>query len=139
MFCLFDADKFKHINDTFGHQTGDKVLIAIADCMRWSFKEDDVIFRLGGDEFGVYVLGVTRRDEGEELVNRFFAAVEKLSLPEMKGEKFHLSMGAAFYTGKKKEAFLHLYRRADSGCYISKGKYGSQCTFVDVAEAASEP
>ena len=58
MFCLLDVDKFKSINDSFGHTVGDKALIEIADCLRRSFTGSDVVMRLGGDEFAVYAVGV---------------------------------------------------------------------------------
>ena len=59
MFCLLDVDKFKLINDTFGHGVGDKVIIAIADCLKASFRKGDVVMRLGGDEYAVFADGIT--------------------------------------------------------------------------------
>ena len=64
MFCLMDADKFKSINDNFGHAVGDKVIIAIADCLRKSFRDSDVVFRLGGDEFAAYAMDVKDEEIG---------------------------------------------------------------------------
>ena len=55
LLCLLDCDKFKSINDTYGHAVGDKVLIAIADTLRKSCRDDDVVLRLGGDEFAVFI------------------------------------------------------------------------------------
>ncbi|MBR0148285.1 MAG: diguanylate cyclase, partial [Lachnospiraceae bacterium] len=54
MFMLLDVDKFKSINDTYGHAAGDKVLISIAECMRRAFRNNDVMMRLGGDEFAAF-------------------------------------------------------------------------------------
>ncbi len=52
------CDKFKSINDTYGHAVGDKVIIAIADTLRKSCRDDDVVLRLGGDEFAVFIPGM---------------------------------------------------------------------------------
>lgn len=48
LLCLLDCDKFKSINDTYGHAVGDKVIIAIADTLRKSCRDDDVVLRLAG-------------------------------------------------------------------------------------------
>ena len=54
MFCIFDVDNFKLINDNYGHINGDRVLTAVADCMRKASQTGDVLLRLGGDEFAVF-------------------------------------------------------------------------------------
>ena len=53
---LFDADHFKDINDTYGHETGDKVLQKIAETIRHNFRSDDYVCRVGGDEFVVFMV-----------------------------------------------------------------------------------
>ena len=55
LLCLIDCDKFKTINDTYGHSTGDKVIIAVAETMQKSCRDKDVVLRLGGDEFAVFM------------------------------------------------------------------------------------
>ena len=57
-FLLIDADKFKDINDTYGHETGDKVLCKVARVLRKQFRSDDYVFRIGGDEFVVLMVHV---------------------------------------------------------------------------------
>lgn len=61
LLCLLDCDKFKVINDTYGHATGDKVIIAIAENLRKSCRENDVILRLGGDEFAIFMPGMLKK------------------------------------------------------------------------------
>ena len=58
LLCLIDCDKFKSINDTYGHAVGDKVLIAIAETLQKVCRDKDVIFRLGGDEFAIFMPGI---------------------------------------------------------------------------------
>ena len=55
MFCLIDCDKFKSINDTYGHSVGDKVIIAVAEKLRKTCRDSDVVLRLGGDEFAIFM------------------------------------------------------------------------------------
>jgi diguanylate cyclase (GGDEF)-like protein len=57
---FLDLDKFKHINDNFGHAEGDKVLIAFAEKMKRVFRSSDAISRLGGDEFAVLLINATK-------------------------------------------------------------------------------
>ena len=129
MFVLFDVDKFKSINDTFGHETGDLVLIAIADKMKHSFREKDIIMRLGGDEFAAFVPGICNRGEGEPVVTRFIEAIENINIPEIEGRKIDISVGVAFYQTDDTYGFDELYKRADGCSYESKKTQGCTVTF----------
>ena len=68
--CLIDCDKFKSINDTFGHAVGDAVIVAIAATLQNSCRSDDIVMRLGGDEFAIFVPTVTEKASAES----FFCA-----------------------------------------------------------------
>lgn len=60
VFLLFDADRFKNINDSQGHQMGDDALVKIASVLRRNFRSDDYVCRIGGDEFVVLMVHVSR-------------------------------------------------------------------------------
>ncbi|SFB83519.1 sensor domain-containing diguanylate cyclase [Butyrivibrio sp. YAB3001] len=129
MFILFDADKFKSINDTFGHEAGDCVLIAIADCMKHSFRERDIVLRLGGDEFAVYAPLVYDKESARPIIERFMKAIDDINLPEINGRKICVSLGVAFYQQDDIFTFEELYKRADSCTYESKKVQGSFVTY----------
>jgi len=131
MFCLFDVDKFKSINDNYGHLTGDKVLIAIADCMKKVFRETDIILRLGGDEFAAFTIGITEKEIATNLINRFFAEIDQINIPELEGTKISVSLGATFILSNNALDFETAYKRADKGCYISKREEGNYFTFIE--------
>jgi diguanylate cyclase (GGDEF)-like protein len=66
---LIDLDNFKHYNDGHGHEAGDAVLVTFADALRWSARKDDAIFRIGGDEFLLMLVGADRA-EAEQVLDR---------------------------------------------------------------------
>ena len=129
MFCLLDADKFKSINDTFGHSVGDKVICAIASAMEKTFRGSDIVFRLGGDEFAAFSEGVSTQEIGEKIVDRLFDNINKIDIPELAGRKISLSVGASFYPATHEDSFEAMYKRADSGTYESKKQGGNTLTF----------
>ena len=71
---LLDLDGFKHVNDSFGHATGDDLLIRIADALRSGLRESDVLARIGGDEFAV-ILPDTNADGARAVAAKLIAAV----------------------------------------------------------------
>lgn len=84
-FCwlgVADIDKFKRINDTFGHLFGDEVLIRVAELMKKSFRGTDKLFRFGGEEF-VVLLRFVSADNAELVFERFRAAVEEHEFPQV--------------------------------------------------------
>ncbi len=129
MFCLMDADKFKSINDNYGHDVGDKVIKAIAECLKKIFRNIDVTMRLGGDEFAVYVVGVTDEVRGEIFIEDFFEEVNNIKIPELGNRKISVSLGAAFFLVDEKLSFAEIYKRADSAAYESKKTKGNFHTF----------
>ena len=98
LLCLLDCDRFKSINDTYGHAVGDKVIIAIADTLRRSCRDDDVVLRLGGDEFAVLYRGCLIKSGQKHFLTDFFKSIEHIDIAEMDGNHILLSLGAAFTT-----------------------------------------
>ncbi len=134
MFCLLDADKFKSINDTYGHGVGDKVIKEIANCMKKAFRNSDVTFRLGGDEFAAYAIGITDEEHAQIVTNRLFNLIDKIDIEELGDRKITLSLGAALFNVKDNCTFAELYKRADSAAYESKKVQGNCATFYKAGE-----
>ena len=129
MFILFDVDKFKYVNDNFGHDVGDKVLIAIADCMKRTFRNNDIVMRLGGDEFAAYASLVLSREGAEIIVDRLMKQIGRIKIPEMGDNRVDVSAGVAFYRPEDRFDFDELYKRADKCTYESKAHEGSYVTY----------
>ncbi len=126
---MFDVDKFKSINDTYGHDIGDKVIIAVAKMLSGAARKNDVVMRLGGDEFVCFLYGVSRECDVLAFSNRLFSMIENISVEEVPELKVSVSVGVAIYDGKEKIDFSELYRRADEKIYISKKSVGNHISF----------
>lgn len=125
MLCIMDVDMFKDINDDYGHSVGDKVIRGIANVLKHTFKDEDIIFRLGGDEYAVYVGGLEDAETGRTMVEKAFKEIEDMDIPELGDKKVCVSAGAAFFKEGNKDSFEELYKLADSGVYESKKVKGS--------------
>nr|AHF25605.1 diguanylate cyclase/phosphodiesterase with PAS/PAC sensor(s) [uncultured bacterium Contigcl_23] len=130
VFMELDIDHFKAINDTCGHQAGDSAIRAVAESMRNTFRSNDICMRLGGDEFGVFAVGIIREEMAAAIVYRLFEWLDKAEIPELQGEKFSVSVGAALHAGDQASCFDELYAQADSAMYISKKAAGNMLTLA---------
>ena len=130
-FFLLDADKFKSINDNYGHDVGDQVIIAIADSMKATFRDEDILMRLGGDEFAVYALGVCNKEAADRVIRRFFSVLETIDIPSLGDRPIYVSLGAAFWTSDCGWSFDELYKNADTRLYYSKEREGNSVTYYN--------
>jgi diguanylate cyclase (GGDEF)-like protein len=124
-----DIDNFKHINDEFGHSIGDKVIREVADVLKNTFRDRDIVFRLGGDEYAVYAFGIDNEELGETVIKRVFDEIEIFDIPELNGHKVSISVGAVIVDPAKNLNFEDAYRQADAGVYESKKVDGSAVSF----------
>lgn len=131
MFCLLDIDKFKSVNDNYGHAVGDKVIIAVANRLKNSFRDSDVVMRLGGDEFAVFAPGVVEKKAAVVIFNRFFKNIEALDIPELGDRRITVSLGAVFFKAECNMSFDELYHNADKSTYDSKKLPGNVYTFFN--------
>lgn len=129
MFCLFDVNKFKYVNDTFGHAAGDRVLVEIAKNMRRSFRTSDILIRLGGDEFVIFAPEIESKYVGAIVLDRFMSNIAEIDIPALNGHKISISLGAVIVTAN--EEFSQLYTKADSLMYDCKNKGGNAYKFYN--------
>ena len=129
-FTLFDIDDFKSINDTYGHDVGDKIIIEIANAIEKASHEEDIVFRLGGDEFAVYSPGIFSREEVKIIYENFVVRVKNMKIKEV-DRPITISIGTTFVNKDKKETFSTLYKRADTAMYESKKEEGFKITILD--------
>lgn len=118
-FFLIDIDNFKHINDIFGHAMGDDVLRLSADILKENIMPKDILFRLGGDEFGIYASGINTVSQAKQYAVRFIDAYNnrKQDVPYMR--KASLSIGAALVI-EDDTTFEEIYAKADKALYFVK-------------------
>ena len=121
---LFDVDVFKSVNDTFGHETGDKLLVRVAEAIRSQFRSQDYVCRIGGDEFAVIMVHTST--EVKDLINRKVERINEM-LATQKGSvpAVHISCGAAY--GHKIQDYEELFRQADAALYRVKTAGGKGC------------
>ena len=116
-YCLamFDIDHFKHVNDTFGHIYGDDVLLKFANLMRENFRENDELFRYGGEEF-VAILHNVDAIQAKIILEQFLTKVENFQFPHI--GKVTASIGVALI--RENELPAEAINRADSALYYAK-------------------
>lgn len=118
---FIDINKFKEINDTYGHDIGDKVLENIAAKMKNNLKEEDLVARLGGDEF---LIALSNLDSKEKIIKVAKRLVKKLNgLLVINEEKIEISVssGISFYPEDSSD-LEKLIKNADSAMYKAKRK-----------------
>ena len=95
---FLDSDRFKEINDNFGHAAGDAVLVAVAKRVRAQLREEDLVARLGGDEFAVLLTPLHKTEDAERIADKIIASMDApIVLPGDHQTLTSLSIGIAVY------------------------------------------
>lgn len=117
--AMIDIDRFKRINDTYGHDAGDEVLVGLADLIKYSFRDVDYCARLGGEEFAVCLYD-TPADIAIEIMSRVRQEVEALTIPLNNDHviKFTVSIGITQY--QVADTLKTIMKRADEALYEAK-------------------
>lgn len=123
---LFDADKFKVVNDTYGHEIGDRVLQKIAKILKQNFRLRDCVCRIGGDEFVVLMLGNDQTGQ-EQIVRKVSRINRELSHTDDKLPIVSLSAGIAY--GMHEKDWKTMFNHADQCMYQVKQAGGRGCRF----------
>lgn len=117
---FIDLDHFKQVNDTMGHQSGDEMIRSVANRLRSLVPKDELVARVGGDEFTLLISHISSQDEAEAFCNKLF---EMCRDPvDIKGR--HVPMGMSIGVAFDADGSLgreELIRRADVALYWAKG------------------
>ena len=118
-FMIMDIDNFKHINDTYGHIVGDNILKMFADLLKANTRADDVVCRMGGDDFSVFLTDMTDRQDvagkAQDILDMFSENLKKMDM-EMATS---VSIGIAVFPNDGK-SFDVLFNNADKSLYYVK-------------------
>lgn len=132
-FVQFDIDRFKQINDFMGHVAGDLALQEIARQMRKLFRDDDILVRMGGDEFVIFL---TKFGSKKGLIKRLEQFVQSIRGDFKFEEKIYplaISIGVAIYPNDG-TSFQSLYENADVALYRAKRSGGNKVEFFSQEE-----
>lgn len=124
-----DIDRFKAINDQFGHAAGDRALLSVASCLLSAVRSEDTVARLGGDEFALILHTVRRREDVRRTCEQVLGALGETHADNRYPSPIRASIGVSLYPddGDTIEA---LQQKADSAMYAAKAAGGNQLLFA---------
>jgi diguanylate cyclase (GGDEF)-like protein len=131
---IFDADRFKKLNDTWGHAAGDAVLQATARALAAQLRGDDVLARYGGEEF-ILFLPATPEAEALAIADRMRAAVQATTTATPIRATVSAGLAVCPETGTP---LAHLIRKADTALYAAKAAGRNVCRVSGEAEKGVE-
>jgi len=114
MFLLIDIDNFKRINDTYGHQVGDKILVQIAVQLKETIGSRGICARWGGEEMSVYVPNIDEK-EALELASTIVEVIPSTTDPQVT-----ISAGLITWDERDRPAFQSVFLHADTALYEAK-------------------
>ncbi len=117
---FLDSDRFKYINDTFGHASGDQVLVTIAARIKQQLRDGDLVARLGGDEFAILLKPLRQSNDAVHIADSIIAAMHApIGLPTGNDIVTSLSIGVAVYPDHAADP-VALVGAADEAMYRAK-------------------
>lgn len=129
---IIDADNFKSINDLYGHDVGDEALTIIARAIRTALRNGDIVGRMGGEEFGVFLPGVNQTQAQQVAEHIRFAVNSADFSPDGTLRPLSVSIGGAVFGGQT--TFSELFRIADQRLYGAKHAGRNMATIEQVED-----
>ncbi|OGO88136.1 MAG: hypothetical protein A2Y15_00205 [Clostridiales bacterium GWF2_36_10] len=127
-FLSIDLDSFKLINDKYGHVAGDEVLTRVSICLKSVFRNTDIVARMGGDEFVVFMKSVESKVDILSKALEACTALKKLTIDSKSDVYISASMGIAL-SPINGDSFEELYRNSDKALYYAKKTGKDRCVF----------
>lgn len=124
---FLDLDKFKGINDEYGHKMGDGVLVKAAQVLKKMVREMDIVARVGGEEFMIVVPNIAEKDKAKiiERVEKIQEAIRSM------GFDFKTTASIGVYTFEESDNMASFIENADKAMYVSKGTGRDKITYFD--------
>tara|TARA_R100000027_G_scaffold38198_2_gene28188 strand:- start:18060 stop:18971 length:912 start_codon:yes stop_codon:yes gene_type:complete len=119
LLFFFDLDKFKQVNDTFGHDRGDDALRSFSDILKSTFARDDSVARVGGDEFVAFIGNLDGRNP-DDVIRSFEGALERFNAEKKLPFPILSSYGYRLVTAEEKTTLDQALGDADSSLYEQK-------------------
>lgn len=116
---MIDLDNFKSVNDNFGHIEGDKALASVSEIIKNLFRNNDIVGRVGGDEFLVLIKDIDARDIVEARSSQIISSLKKNACGNMPEGELSCSVGAVFSRGNRKK-YDEIFSAADKAMYDAK-------------------
>ncbi len=129
---VLDVDKFKEVNDEYGHEAGDEILMQLARLARQSCRKSDVVGRYGGDEF-LFVLPEASLVAAVEFADRFRQKVEEKPFRLSQGETLNLNVSLGVSQTAGTASASNLIASADAALYQAKSAGGNRVCCEEAA------
>ncbi len=137
MLLIIDADNFKRINDNHGHLSGDKALIAFANAIASTARSGDIVSRIGGEEFAVFVSNASH-EIGAEIATQILLAVNSIDLT-IDSELLALSVSIGAVRVSRGLSLSAAMKAADAALYRAKNGGKNMVVFGDVTDGLGTP
>ncbi|MBQ3906334.1 MAG: GGDEF domain-containing protein [Lachnospiraceae bacterium] len=119
LLFVIDIDRFKSINDTYGHDAGDDAICQLGSVLGGMFTKDEIVGRFGGDEFIVFIKNADDPDVAVKIASDIVKGVSEKVVLTNSGQKISLSIGIAIYHGNETN-YSALFKKADIALYEAK-------------------
>jgi diguanylate cyclase (GGDEF)-like protein len=135
--AFLDLDLFKPINDTFGHEEGDRALISFSHLMKSQCRDTDICARMGGDEF-VILLADADRDQAEEVIRRLCRSLQAYNKEANRGYTIKFSHGIVEFQPERHQTITELLAVGDALMYEDKRSKGEDFRSMSISTAMPE-
>lgn len=121
LLIYVDIDNFKNINDKFGHNEGDLVLVDLTKIFKRIFRKSDILGRIGGDEFVIYLVDYDSTKE-RNVVQYLEDSISEYNKKNKKPYDVSISIGVSYYEPEKLHSIQQVLENADKSMYINKSE-----------------
>lgn len=130
---MIDADKFKNVNDTYGHKVGDKVLIELSATCERALRDDDIVARYGGEEFVIYLANVNA-EKAKTVADRLRETISRLVVYSDDGKPFGFTVSIGISSSEISDNIDTLIKTADEAMYRAKESGRNRCEIFSKAD-----